>query len=151
MRGLSMQRAWGVAGAIVVAVAGTAYSTVPASGAPRTVTCTSLSGNLSSTPVIFTVGGCSGNTGGSGSAEGNTITWHDGMSTFLTSTAFTPSHEQRARRCGALSNKWTIADSVASDLTGSIKAGGKVSAKVCILNEAPDPWSLAPGSVLTLR
>jgi hypothetical protein len=40
---------------------------------------------------------------------------------------------------------------VASDLTGSIKAGGKVSAKVCILNEAPDPWSLAPGSVLTLR
>ena len=155
MRGQRSQRAYMAAAVLLIAAsAATFVSVAPASAATKgkSVTCTSLSGNLNSTPpVTFTLGGCSGNTAGSGSAQGSTITWANGRTTFLALPAFTPSGNPRKGNCAALSDKWTVTDGVAGDSTGSIKAGGKVSAKVCILNESPDPWSLAPGSVLTIR
>jgi len=133
-------------------MAGAFLSGGMASAAAKVVTCTSLTGNLNSTPpATFTLGGCTGNTGGSGTAQGNSITWKNGLSTFLTSAAFTPAGKPREANCGPLSDRYAIADSVGRDTTGSIRARGKVSAQVCILNESPDPWSLAPGSVLTLR
>ena len=135
----------------MVGVVFSAYQTLPASAAPKLVTCTSLSGNLSTTPSIFTLGGCSGNTGGSGTAEGNTITWHNGLMTYLATPAFTLSGKPKQANCGSLSDRWTVTDLVAKDYTGSIKSGGKVSAKVCVLNEIPDPWSLAPRSIFILR
>jgi hypothetical protein len=154
MRGLRFHRGYVATAVFVAAVLAASLSAVPASATAtaKSVTCTSLSGNLNSpSPVTFSLGGCSGNTGGSGSAQGNTISWHNGRTTYLTLSAFPLSGGTRKANCGAGSEKYTLADSVAGDATGSIKAGGKVSAKVCIFQEAPDPWSLAPGSVLTLR
>jgi hypothetical protein len=156
-----VRRVCATAGTLVVAatvgaalsVGSAAASAAPTASAPaKTVTCSSLAGNLNSAaPATFALAGCTGNTGGSGSAQGKTITWKNGLTTYLTSAAFTPSGQRRQGNCGAQSNKWTIADSVGGDSTGSIRDRGRVSAQVCILNESPDPWSLAPGSVLTLR
>jgi hypothetical protein len=149
MRGLRFLRACAALGAIA---AGTVVSAGPATATTKMVTCTSLSGNLNSAPpVTFSLSGCTGNTGGSGHAQGTTITWANGRTTFLTTAAFTPSGTPKRGNCGDLSGKWAVTDTVAGDGTGSIKVPGKVSAKVCILNEFPDPWSLAPGSVFTLR
>ncbi|MGH9018040.1 MAG: hypothetical protein ACRDY1_09880, partial [Acidimicrobiales bacterium] len=56
----------GTAGLMLIGLAaGVALTSVPsASATALSVTCTSLSGNLSSSPITFTLGGCSGNTGG---------------------------------------------------------------------------------------
>ena len=143
-------------GAVVLgcaALAGTLVVTAPVSAATGTVTCTSLSGSVSAptNPGVFTLGGCTGNTGGGGTAQGATISWANGRVTYLRTPAFSPSGTPRRGRCGALSGTWAVKDAVAGDTTGSIRVGGKVSAEVCIENEAPDPWSLAPRSVFRLR
>jgi hypothetical protein len=131
---------------------GSLLATGPASATPEVVTCTSLSGNLSATPITFTLGGCTGSTGQGGTAQGTTITWSNGHQTYLQTPAFSvPPGKAKKGNCSHLSDKWSIRDTVEGDTTGSIKVGGKVKASVCILNEAPDPWSLAPGSVFTLR
>jgi hypothetical protein len=131
---------------------GSLLATSAVSAAPEVVTCTSLSGNLSSSPITFTLGGCTGNTGQGGTAQGTTITWTNGHQTYLNTPAFSlPPGKAKKGNCTRLSDKWAIRDTVDGDTTGSIKVGGKVMASVCILNEAPDPWSLAPGSVFTLR
>jgi hypothetical protein len=127
--------------------------TAGATGAAKTVVCTSLSGNLNTTPIIFTLGGCTpAGTGGGGKAQGSTITWTNGRQTYLTTPAFSLSGGKAKRgNCPALSDKWAVRDTVAGDTTGAIKSGGKLTASVCILNESPDPWSMAPGSVMKLR
>jgi hypothetical protein len=153
MRGLRFLRACATTGAVVaLATAGTVLEVNSASGAAPIVTCTSLSGTLDASPIVFELGGCSGNTGGSGVAEGTTITWHNGMTTYLSTPAFSlPGGKAKKGNCATLADKWAIRDTVAGDSTGSIKVGRKVSASVCIVNQAPDPWSLAPKTVFTLR
>jgi hypothetical protein len=153
MQNLRFRRAsTGAAVLAGVALVATLLPAGPASAAAKAVTCTSLSGNLSTTPITFILGGCTGNTGGGGKAQGETITWANGQTTYLTTAAF-PVPATRARRgnCPALSDKYVISDLIYQDSTGSIKAPGKISAEVCIQNEAPDPWSLAPGSLFKLR
>jgi hypothetical protein len=143
-----------LAAVVAATLAATLLSVGPASAAAKGVTCTSLSGNVSQpdTVPVFTLGGCTGTTGGSGTAQGSTITWANGRLTYLQTPAFTPSDKGKPRKgnCASLSDKWAVRDVVAGDTTGSLKSGGKVSAEVCILNESPDPWSLAPGSVFRL-
>ncbi len=138
-----------VAGAVMT---GSLASAGPAFAAAKTVTCTSLTGNLSGPTITFTLGGCTGSTGGGGTAQGTTITWANGRATYLKTPAFSlPTTKPKRGNCATLSDRWAIRDIVDGDTTGSIKVGGKVSAEVCILNEAPDPWSLAPGTVFKLR
>jgi len=139
------------AASILVASALTAVllSAGSAAATSKSVVCTSLTGNL--TINTFTLGGCDGNTGGGGTASGRTITWTNGESTDLLDPAFSLPAPGKPARCGSSSERFTIRDRVAFDLTGSIKVGGELSAKVCVLRQAPDPWSLAPGSVVTLR
>jgi hypothetical protein len=153
MQGLRLLRVCTAAVALSgCAVAGTLFSAGSASATAETVTCTSLTGNLTATPITFALGGCSGSTGGSGTAQGTTITWANGRATYLTIPAFSlPNKTEKKGNCASLSDKWPIRDTVAGDTTGSIKVGRKVSADVCILNENPDPWSLAPGSKFELR
>jgi hypothetical protein len=139
-----------VAGAALAATlgAGSASATI------KTVTCTSLTGDLNShTPPIFDLGGCTGNTGGGGTAQGNTITWTNGQTTSLVNRAFplTPQSRPRRRNCAALSDRWGVADKVVGDTTGTIRVGGQASAKVCIVNEGSDAWSLAPRSTFRLH
>jgi hypothetical protein len=153
MQGLRFLRASAAAAVLVVgALAGSLLSSGPASATAKTVICTSLTGNLTDTPVTFVLSGCSGNTGGHGSAQDNTITWGNGRTTYLAVSAF-PLPPGTAKRgdCPDLSDRYAISDTVAGDSTGSIKVGGKASAAVCILNESPDPWTLAPGSDFKLR
>jgi hypothetical protein len=144
-------------GTLVVgaALAGTLILSGPvsASAPAEAVTCTSLAGNLSTSPATFTLGGCTGDTGGSGTAQGETISWASGKATYLLTPAFSVKDSGRPKRgnCSSLADKYPLKDVVAGDTTGSMKVEGKVSAEVCILNETPDPWSLAPRSVFTLR
>jgi hypothetical protein len=156
--GMEVQRFRRVLAAAVVvggtALVATAVSAATASASAKalTVTCTTLSGNLTDTPITFDLAGCTGNTGGKGTAQGTTITWANGQTTYLSTKAFPlPTDKAKRGNCGNLSDKYPITDGVGGDSTGSIKVGGSVTAKVCVENEAPDPWSLAPGSVLTLR
>jgi hypothetical protein len=153
MGGLRYLRACVTTSAVVaLAMAGMVSDANPASAGPQIVTCTSLSGTLDASPITFDLGGCSGNTGGSGIAEGTTITWHNGQTTYLSTPAFSlPGGKPKRGNCTSLADKWAIRDTVAGDTTGSIHVGRKVSASVCILNQAPDPWSLAPKSAFTLR
>jgi hypothetical protein len=158
MPGRRFGRAW-TAGTLVVgaALAGTLFLTGPASATATAtaedVTCSSLNGNLSTSPATFTLGGCTGDTGGSGTAQGETISWANGKATYLLTPAFSVKDSSRAKQgnCSSLADKYPVKNVVAGDTTGSMKVDGKVSAEVCILNEAPDPWSLAPRSVFTLR
>ena len=116
------------------------------------MTCTSLSGNLTAAPITFVLAGCSGDTGGSGTAEGNTITWANGHTTSLATAAFAlPPSPPKKANCGSLSSRYPIKDEVVGDSTGSVKVDGNLTAAVCILNELPDPWSLAPRSVLHIH
>jgi hypothetical protein len=154
MRGLRFGRACTVGTFVVAAaLAGTLILTGPASATADVVTCTSLSGNVSTSPATFTLGGCDGDTGGSGTVQGETITWANGKATYLLRAAFSvaDSRAPKQRNCPSLSDRYTLKDVVAGDTTGSLKVEGAVSAQVCILNEAPDPWSLAPHSVFKLR
>jgi hypothetical protein len=153
MRDLRLLRASMVAVALIsTALVGTLVSAGSASAAAKIVTCTTLSGNLSSNPITFTLGGCSTGTGGTGTAQGTTITWANGRATYLATPAFSvPSGTAKKGNCQTHADKYAIRDTVDGDTTGAIKLGGKVSASVCILNVTPDPWSLAPGSVLTLK
>jgi hypothetical protein len=140
---------------VAIGLAGTLILTGPASAKAKAdvVTCTSLTGNLSTAPATFILGGCTGDTGGSGTAQGETISWANGKATYLLTPAFSVSDSGRAKQgnCPPLADKYPVKDGVGGDTTGSMKVGGKVSGEVCILNEAPDPWSLAPRSVFTLR
>jgi len=153
MRDRRLLRACTAAVAVVgVITAGTLVGAGPASATAEMVTCTSLSGNLSASPITFTLGGCTGTTGGSGTAQGTTIVWGNGRMTYLKTPAFSlPPGPAKKGNCATLSDKWAVRDTVDGDTTGSIKVGGKVSASVCVLNEGVDPWSLAPGSVFRLR
>jgi hypothetical protein len=153
MRDLRLVRACTAAVALAaVTTAGTFVGAAPASATAAIVTCASLSGNLSVTPITFTLGGCTGTTGGGGTAQGTTITWGNGRLTYLKTPAFSlPPGKAKKGNCATLSDKWAVRNTVDGDTTGSIKVGGKVSASVCVLNQGSDPWSLAPGSVFTLR
>lgn len=88
---------------------------------------------------------------GGGTAQGNTITWTRGGVTYLATAAFDPKGPIRRAKCSSLADRYSITDQVAGDTTGSMKVGGKVSGDVCIVNEAPDAWSLTPGSKLKIR
>ena len=84
MAGRSFGRA-GTVGTLVVGVvlAGSLVLTGSASAKAKaeSVTCKSLAGNLSTSPATFTLGGCTGDTGGSGTAQGETISWANGKVT----------------------------------------------------------------------
>jgi hypothetical protein len=153
MQGRQFLRAWAtVPGLVALALTGSLLVAVPASASAKTVTCTSLAGNLNDTPITFTLGGCSVGTGGSGTAQGYTIDWANGRTTSLSTMAFPlPTGRVQQGRCASLSDRYAIKDGIVGDSTGAIKVGGHASADVCILNEAPDPWSLAPGSVFKLH
>ena len=152
MRGMRFVRACTAGSVLVVAaVGGTLVVTGSASATAKIVTCTSLTGNLKMSPPAFSLGGCTGSTGGSGTAQGMTITWANGQATYLSTQAFSISGKPKRRNCASQADKYSVKAIVVADTTGSVKVGGKVAAEVCILNEAPATWSLAPGSVLILR
>jgi hypothetical protein len=141
-----------IPGLVVLALAGSLLFAVPASGSAKAVTCTSLTGNLNDTPITFSLGGCSAGTGGSGTAQGYTISWANGRTTSLATMAFPlPTGHIKQGRCASLADRYAMKDSVVGDSSGAVRVGGDASADVCILNEAPDPWSLAPGSVFKIR
>ena len=154
MPGRRFGRAYAV-GTLVVgaALAGSLVLSGPVSAATEAVTCSSLAGNLSTSPATFTLGGCTGDTGGSGTAQGQTISWANGKATYLLTPAFSVKDSGRPKQgnCASLADKYPLKNVVAGDTTGSMKVEGKVSAEVCILNEAPDPWSLAPRTLFVLR
>jgi hypothetical protein len=153
------RRVWrvGTVGTLVVATALGGSLVLAGSAAAKAkaeaVTCTSLTGNLSTAPATFTLGGCTGDTGGSGTAQSDTISWANGKVTYLLTAAFSvvDSGQPKQGNCPTSADKYRLKDVVAGDTTGSMKVEGKVTAEVCILNVTPDPWSLAPRSVFTLR
>jgi hypothetical protein len=153
MQGRRFFRAWAtVPVLVVVALAGSLLCTAPASASAKAVTCTSLTGDLNDSPITFTLSGCSTGTGGSGTAQGFTISWANGRTTSLATAAFpVPTGRVQHGRCASLADRYAIKDGIVGDSTGAIRVGGQASADVCILNEAPDPWSLVPGSVFKLR
>jgi hypothetical protein len=153
MMGQRLRRVSAMVGAIAGATLMAGLIAGPASATTKSVSCSSLTGDLNShTPPVFDLGGCTGNTGGGGVAQGNTITWTNGQSTSLLNRAFPfkPQAHAKRKNCAALSDRWAVADKVVGDSTGTIKVGGKVTGKVCVMNEGSDTWSLAPGSTFKL-
>ena len=102
MGGMRLLRACTVVVAVLApATTGTLLAGGPAgatAGPAKTVVCTSLSGNLNSTPIVFTLGGCTpAGTGGGGKAQGSTITWTNGRQTYLSTPAFSISSGKAKR------------------------------------------------------
>ncbi len=137
--------------AALVPLAGmTALASSPAGAAkPKGITCTALSGKVSSTGTAkIKVTGCNGNTGGSGKSKGSatassgTITWANGKST--TST------ESYASGSGCPGSDVTevISGNVTADNTKSTSVGAALSATVCY-NSSTSKLSLLPGTKFT--
>jgi len=124
-----------LSGASVVALSGTA-------GAAVKITCTTITGNISST---LTISGCTGGvTGGSSSAitstalaTGGTIPWVSGSTTTISAPTLTPTS---AKKCagyvkGSLKGNPTaekISATVTGDTGDGIKVPGKAKGAVCL-------------------
>jgi hypothetical protein len=138
-----------VGSASLVPLAGITALTTGVAGAktPKGITCTTLSGkvNLTKGTTKETASGCTGKTGGSGTAKGsNTATsvttkWANGKSTTFTgsSTAGTG--------CPSGDYAEALNGTVSADTTGSTSVGAAVTGTLCY-NPSTSKVSLAPGT-----
>jgi hypothetical protein len=134
----------------IATVAGSASVAVfagPASAVTKSIKCSSLTGNISST---VTLAGCTGNTGkasmampATALASGGTINWVNGKSTTVTLTV-----KQKGTACPAGSSEYQATGKVTADTTGSATVGGAASAKVCV--SATGAITLVPKTKATI-
>jgi hypothetical protein len=116
-------------------VAGFAFSGSPAFAGGVTISCTTITGNASSTIVASNCTG--GNTGGSSQpingtalATGGTITWVSGSTTTIAAPKLKSTSAKKCPVAGSTADK--VSGKVTGDTGDGIKIPGKVKGAVCI-------------------
>ena len=112
----------------------------------RTITCTSLTGNVNGSGNLK---GCNGNTGTKSDkfgtstfVEGGTLTWKNGKTTTIGAAT-----TSTGTACPAGSADEIFSGTVTADTTKSAKVGGPYNAEVC--DSSTGALSLAPGTTAT--
>ena len=149
---LRKARALGAAAVIGATTLGALSSVGTASAAGSKITCTTLTGSITTT---ITLSGCSGNTGGASTAlpssvlaTGGTITWVNGKTTAVAITlGHTETDPGETRSCPVGTSEFESRGTVTADTTGSAPVGGVARSEECYNGVL----SFEPGTALKLK
>ena len=125
-----------------------------ASAAGSKITCTSLTGTITTS---IKLSGCTGNTGGASAnlpssilATGGTITWVNGKTTTVTmSLGHTETDPGETLSCPASSSEFESKGTVTADTTGSAPVAGVAKSEEC--GASGGVLSFEPGTALKLK